>query len=85
MNLHITTKFIGEWPESGLDELKQALGRVEGDGVIPIRIADLGFLPRVLFAGVDGGSKLRQLAENIDRALESLGCACESRAYRPLI
>ena len=25
-NLHVTTKFIGEWPESRLAELKAALG-----------------------------------------------------------
>ena len=24
-NLHITTKFIGEWPEARLDEIKRAL------------------------------------------------------------
>ena len=27
-NLHVTTKFIGEWPAERLDELVAALGRV---------------------------------------------------------
>ena len=29
-NLHITTKFIGEWPEARLDEMKAALSAVKG-------------------------------------------------------
>ena len=28
-NLHITTKFIGEWPDGRLEELKHALAAVE--------------------------------------------------------
>jgi 2'-5' RNA ligase len=82
-NLHITTKFIGQWPEDGLDELKQTLGTMERHGAIPIRIATLGFVPGVLFAAVDGGDRLPQLAASTDRTLERLGCTPEKRSYRP--
>jgi len=33
-NLHITTKFIGEWPEARLDELKRTLESVRSPGEI---------------------------------------------------
>ena len=37
-NLHVTTKFIGEWPEGRLGELKAALAGIPRGGVIPVRI-----------------------------------------------
>jgi 2'-5' RNA ligase len=82
-NLHITTNFIGEWPETRLDELKQALGHIERNGKVAIRVARLGFMPGVLFADVDGGEKLPQLAESTKRTLEPLGRTRETRPYRP--
>src|SRR5262249_38713819 len=56
-NLHITTKFIGQWPEGSLPELRKALALVgqghalpwSGHGpaphTIPIRVRGLGFFP----------------------------------------
>lgn len=87
-NLHITTKFIGEWPESQLPELEQALGGVEPRQKIQISIAGFGFFPnpnhpRVLFAGVHAGSELGDLARGIDAAMARLGCAREDRPYTP--
>ena len=35
-NLHITTKFIGEWPEERLDEMKSALGALAPTSSRPI-------------------------------------------------
>ena len=35
-NLHITTKFIGEWPEGRLSEMKSALASVKSPGAIAI-------------------------------------------------
>lgn len=87
-NLHITTKFIGEWPESRLDELKGALAAAEASGPIDIRIARFGYYPnphkpRVLFAGVHAGPELPALAHRIDEACAGPGCQREERPYSP--
>ena len=44
-NLHVTTKFIGEWPEERLDELKGALSAVPKPGELKIAIRGLGWFP----------------------------------------
>jgi len=87
-NLHITTKFIGEWPEDRLPELKTALGSVAITGSIRIAVSRFGFLPNPhqphsLFAGVQTGPSLAELAASIDRALLPLGCVPENRPYQP--
>jgi 2'-5' RNA ligase len=87
-NLHITTRFIGEWPEARLPEVKGALASVPFPGSISIALHGFGFLPnphrpRVFFAVVHAGGELPQLAAAIDTALEPLGCKPEDRAYHP--
>jgi 2'-5' RNA ligase len=86
--LHITSKFIGEWPEQKLAELEQALARLQPPAVIRIAIARFGFFPnphrpRVFFAGAQAGPALGDLARSIDEALVPLGCAREERPYSP--
>ena len=44
-NLHITTKFIGEWPDHRLDEVMQALRAVPCPGPIEIAVRGLGWFP----------------------------------------
>ncbi len=47
-NLHITTKFIGEWPEERLGELKKALDGVPSaapGGPFPVSLRGLGWFP----------------------------------------
>jgi RNA 2',3'-cyclic 3'-phosphodiesterase len=87
-NLHITTKFIGEWQEDRLMELEEALENLNPPGGFEIRIADFGYFPnphhpRTLFAGVYSGPALPELATAIDEALRPLGVASESRPYSP--
>jgi len=87
-NMHITTRFIGEWPEAKLDQLRAALASVPHRSPIRIDLRGLGWFPnarrpRVFWAGVDGGQELRQLAQDIDTALESLGLAREQREFSP--
>ena len=87
-NLHITSKFIGEWPEQRLEEMMQALGEVRAPAAFPIAVAGFGYLPnphhpRMLFAGVQAGPELGGLARRIDDALVPLGVAREERAYTP--
>jgi RNA 2',3'-cyclic 3'-phosphodiesterase len=86
-NLHITTKFIGQWPEERLPQLQTALAGMGCRAPIPIRISRLGFFPnrkspRVFWAGVEA-AELTALARDTDAALAKLGVAPESRAYSP--
>lgn len=87
-NLHITTKFIGEWPDARLDELKQALGGLPGHAPVRISVRGLGFFPnphspRVFWAGVEAGPTLAALAGETDGALARLGVEAEKGEYSP--
>ena len=88
-NLHITTKFIGEWPEKRLDELREVLAAVPARNPFEIEIRDLGWFPherspRVLWAGVHGGDPLKALAQELDEVLErKLGIKREERDFSP--
>jgi RNA 2',3'-cyclic 3'-phosphodiesterase len=84
-NLHITTKFIGEWPESRLDEMKQALAAMPHGGAIEISVRGLGWFPndrrpRVFWAGVEGGEPLFKLARATEQAVAALGVPVEALA-----
>jgi RNA 2',3'-cyclic 3'-phosphodiesterase len=85
-NLHITTKFIGHWPDERLDEVKAALAGIRSPA---LQVAVRGFafvpnerLPRVLFCKVDAPG-IDALAAATDRATAALGIESESRVYKP--
>ncbi len=87
-NLHITTKFIGEWPENRLGELTAALRGLPGREAIPVAVRGLGWFPnphapRVLWAAVHAGPELAELAAQTEAALEKLGVARENRRFAP--
>ena len=87
-NLHVTTKFIGEWPEPRLDEMKRSLASVTVNGPIEVAVKGIGWFPnerrpRVLWAGVDGGEALRSLARATEAAVAELGVPVEKREYSP--
>jgi 2'-5' RNA ligase len=87
-NLHITTKFIGQWPEPGLDKLTETLGAIVPPAQFPIAVARFGYFPNphrptTFFAGVRAGTALADLARQTEDALEPLGIAREDRAYSP--
>ena len=87
-NLHVTTKFIGDWPEHRLDEMKNVLGSVPVNRAIDITVKGLGWFPnprrpRVFWAGIDGGEPLRDLAQATEHAVAPLGVPVEERAYFP--
>ena len=82
-NLHITTKFIGAWPEERLEELTHALAEIKPPAAFPVTIAGFVLKPRVLFAGVHAGPELATLARLTEESLEPLGVAREQRAYMP--
>ena len=86
-NLHITTKFIGEWPEERLEELKTALQGIEGRPPISLHIQKVGFFPnphspRVFWCGIEAPG-LEPLATATDRATSALGIPAEQRAFSP--
>src|SRR5947209_1745524 len=86
-NLHITTKFIGEWPEERLEELKRALSGVPPRDLIRMDIRRVGFFPnphspRVFWCGIEAPG-LDALAADTDRATAALGIESEKRAFSP--
>src|SRR5581483_5650316 len=87
-NLHITTKFIGEWPEDRLEEMKAALRGVASTGPIEISVRSLGWFPnarhpRVFWAGIEASDQLAALAEATETAVAKLGVAKEDRKFSP--
>jgi len=85
-NLHLTTKFIGEWPEERLDELHAILRRATRRRAFDVELRNLGWFPndrspRVLWLGVEGGPELRALAQDTEDGLTALGIAKEEREF----
>ncbi len=86
-SLHVTLKFIGEWPPARLDELKTALSSVGGKPC-SIAFAGAGFFPtvksaRVFWIGIEAGPELAALAAAIDSATSQLGIEPERRKFTP--
>ena len=86
-NLHITTKFIGEWPEERLGEMKSALAALEPQPPIPVHVRKVGFFPnphapRVFWCGIEAPGR-ETLAEHTDGATAALGIARETSAFSP--
>ena len=87
-NLHITTKFIGEFPENRLAELNSALAAMAARAPFDITISGLGWFPnphqpRSFWAGIHASEGLPELAKATDLALQPLGIARESKPYSP--
>jgi 2'-5' RNA ligase len=87
-NFHITTKFIGAWPEDRLEILKQALACPLSTGAFRIAVRGVGFFPRaraphIFYAGIEGGEPLSALASQTDKICAKLEIAPEKRAYSP--
>src|ERR1051326_3665241 len=83
-NLHVTTKFIGEWPEAKLGQLQSALELVPRPGLIEIAVRGLGFFPnsrnpRVFWAGIEGSADLKKLAVDTEQKLATIGVPVEQR------
>jgi 2'-5' RNA ligase len=85
-NLHVTTKFIGEWPEGRLEELKERLAIAHRP--FSLTVGGLGFFPnarapRTFWAGIGENAELRTLAADTEEAVAALGIAKEQRPYSP--
>ena len=86
-NLHITTKFIGEWPEARLEELTAALAGMAARAPIAVEVRRVGFFPnphspRVFWCGIEAHG-LERLAADTEQITSALGIASESRAFSP--
>lgn len=86
--LHVTLKFIGEAPPDKLEAIRSAVSLLAFRAPVPILFRGLGFFPnarrpRVLWAGVEAGPALAELAGAIENALGPLGIARETRAFSP--
>ena len=86
-SLHVTLKFIGEQPESRVDQVKSALQAVQTN-TTRIEFHGYGFFPtakaaRVFWIGMEAGPELASLAAAIDKKLAPLGIASEDRAFSP--
>jgi RNA 2',3'-cyclic 3'-phosphodiesterase len=87
-NLHITTKFIGEWPESRLEELCASLKALAPREPFDVELKDLGWFPnerspRVLWVGVHGNGALEDLAHATEDCLIKIGIPKEERPFTP--
>jgi 2'-5' RNA ligase len=87
-NLHITTKFIGEWPESRINDLDAALAGLTARDAFEVELRNIGWFPnerspRVLWAGVHAGPALRQLMTDTEQRLMTLGIAKDEKPATP--
>jgi 2'-5' RNA ligase len=86
-SLHVTLKFIGEQPESAIDQIKQTLSTIQCPAP-EIQFRGYGFFPtatspRVFWIGLEAGPQLPALAAQIDDRMASLGLPREDRPFSP--
>ncbi len=88
--LHLTLRFLGEFPDVDLARLQAALDGVDG---VPLRLTthEVGTFgaprrTRTLWLGVAGDlDRLTALAAEVERAAVEAGAAAERRAFSPHI
>lgn len=91
--IHLTLKFLGDIPESQVDELKSAVGgALRSVAPFAIDVAGLGAFPdlrapRVLWVGLSGGDSpttgLPHLAATVAHSVIAFGYPPESRPFNP--
>jgi len=87
-NLHVTTKFIGEWPDDRLPEMKRTLAAVAVPAPFDIGLDGFGWFPnphqpRIFWIGVAASPALAELAAATEAAVGRLGIPPEDRPFRP--
>jgi 2'-5' RNA ligase len=86
-SLHVTLKFIGEQPESIVEQIKRALSMIESPAP-EIHFRGYGFFPtaksaRVFWIGMEATPQLTELAVAVDEKMPALGIPKEDRAFSP--
>ncbi len=86
-NYHITMQFLGEVPESKLQDIKDSMSSTAGNSFHADvhGLSSFGDRMRVLFADLgEGSEELRSLYSRLGAELRNHGVACEEeKAYRP--
>jgi len=85
---HVTLKFIGEVPDELAENIRLALAEIHDLPPVDLRFEGLGFFPnakrpRVLWAGIEAGPALAELAAAVAGRLAPLGIEGEAREFRP--
>jgi len=86
--LHVTLNFIAETPAEKTEMIKTALASIPTREPIPINFRGLGFFPndrrpRVLWAGINAGAELAELAGAVETSLAPLGIPRDERTFSP--
>jgi 2'-5' RNA ligase len=86
-SLHVTLKFIGEQPDTSVENIKQSLAGVSSQ-TSEIDFRGYGFFPtaksaRVFWIGMKTGPQLAALAAAVDEKVATLGIPKEDRVFSP--
>ena len=86
--MHLTLKFIGDVSSEKAESIRAVLRAVRGPSAVEIVFRGAGFFPnarhpRVFWAGVEAEPNFAALATEIERRLEPLGIARETREFCP--
>lgn len=90
--LHLTLRFLGDLPQTGLEDIKSALACV-AFAPLTLALCGVGIFPqgkpryaKVLWAGIEPQAPLCELKVRIDEALSAAGMGPdEERAFAPHI
>ena len=87
-SIHLTLKFLGEIPEHQIPNIDSALISLTWKPFL-VTINGIGFFPgnrspRVVWAGMEAPT-MKELAQEVDTRMETLGFEKEKRAFRPHI
>lgn len=89
-NLHLTLKFLGDTPESKIDELEQVVAQgVQGLAPFGINVKGFGAFPnpqapRSIWIGIEGNENaLANLALQVETSVIDLGFPEEEKPFRP--
>jgi len=88
---HVSLKFLGDVPESRLDDVEAALEKVStSTAAMNVEISGFGAFPTirrpsVLWVGIEPTPALRCLKQDVEWALSTCGFERETRAFHPHI
>lgn len=81
--LHITLSFLGELPESMIDEIAEAITEIDFQP-FKIKLRNSGFFKSgIYWVGVEESIELLNLQRKLHRAMLQLGIKLEKRRYTP--
>lgn len=87
--MHMTLKFLGDTEESMADDIGSRMSlAAEGIGPFNIRLSGMGAFPslssiRVVWVGIEDGSKLGQIADRLDLSMRELGFERDKKGFVP--